>query len=534
MGIVGRALDGVLRLGAARAAGRAAWRAHLVVPTRADVLVDSSRQVAKMYADRGHHADAAAVLRSAEVKAGSPEVRIELAAARALAELDAGAPPKDLLAVVDAALGEADRHLDAGDVGQSAARLADALGLAYHPARHFGADPSPLLADHRAFAEPFERSSALKALLDDPRPRRRPERRGRAERMLVLGYDNRTFIDPIVAEYRASGVEVRALDLATDLGLRQGLSLRGLVEARLRYGLDGTRPPLPEHLADDLAWADVVFVEWGHRALVWASLVRGVECPVVARVHRYEALTPMPLLTVWSSVERAVFVAEPIRAVVEATAPGLARSGTEVSVIPNRLELARCVAEKLPEADRTLALVGWNKVVKDPAWALDVLAALRVTDERWRLLLVGEQKPADSLEASFDYHEELTRRIVKLRDAVEVTGFADDIPTVLRRAGVILSTSRMEGTHEGLLVGVASGALPVVRSWPELRGWGGAAAVFPQDWVVESPQEAAARILAATPSPPRSEAAREAQRWALSEMDWGVVRPRFDAVLLDP
>ena len=534
MGILRSALDGVMRLRAARAVGRVAWRAHLLVPTRADVLVDTSRQVAKAYADRGHLEDAAAVLRSAEAQAGGPGARIELAAARAMAELEAGLVPEDLDAVVEDALTEADRHLDGGEITLCAARLADALALAYHPARHFGETPSPLLVDHRRFALPLDRSSAMQALLEDPRPRRRPTRGQRTERLLVLAYDNRDFIDPIAAEYRAAGVEVRVLDLATDVGMRGRLSLRGLVEARLRYGLDGTRPGLPEHLSDDVAWAETIFVEWGHRALVWASLVRGIEAPLVTRVHRYEAMTPMPLLTVWSSVERAVFLTTPIRAVVEATAPALLRSPAQVSVVPNRLELARFRGEKLPEADRTLALIGWNKVVKDPAWALDVLAALRVTDDRWRLLLVGEQRPADSLEASFDYHEELTRRVVKLRDAVEVTGFTRDVPGVLRRVGVILSTSRFEGTHEALLQGAASGSLPVVRNWPELRAWGGPASIYPPEWVVDSPQAAAARILAATPTPPASEDAHEAQRWALETMDWDVVRPAFDAVVLEP
>lgn len=507
---------------------------HLLVPTRADVLVDSSRQVAQLYADRGHHEDAAAVLRSAEAQAKGAEARIELATARALAELEAGVVPEDLDRVVEDALTEADRYLDGGEVGPSAARLAGALAVCYHPARHFGTAPSPLLSDHRTFFEPFERSSAFQALLEDPRPRPRPHREARTERLLVLGYDNRHFIEPLAAELRAAGVEVRVLDLAADAGVRSLLSLRALVEARLRYGLDGTRPPLPEHLAEDVAWAEVIFVEWGHRAQVWASLVRGIEAPMVTRLHRYEVATPMPLLTVWSSVERAVFVAPTIRAVVEATAPAITRAGTEVHVVPNRLELARCEREKLPGAEYTLALVGWNKAVKDPAWALDVLAALRVTDDRWRLLLVGEQKPADSLEESFEYHEDLTRRIVKLRDAVEVTGFTDDVPALLQQVGVILSTSRFEGTHEALLEGVASGALPVVRNWPALRPWGGPASFYPPEWVVDSPQAAAARILAAKPSPPTSSAARSAQRWVLETMDWDVVRPTFDAVLLDP
>lgn len=105
---------------------------------------------------------------------------------------------------------------------------------------------------------------------------------------------------------------------------------------------------------------------------------------------------------------------------------------------------------------------------------------------------------------------------------------------MLRRVGVILSTSRFEGTHEALLQGAASGALPVVRNWPELRAWGGPASIYPPEWVVDSPQAAAARILAATPTPPASEDAHEAQRWALETMDWDVVRPAFDAVVLEP
>ncbi|MFV0426001.1 MAG: glycosyltransferase [Beutenbergiaceae bacterium] len=533
MGIVGRALDGALKLRAARHAGRAAWRAHLWVPSRPDVLVDSGRQLAKLYADRGHHRDAAAVLRSAQDKARTPQARNELAAARALAQLDAGDVPEDFDDVVEATLTEADRHLDAGDVRPAAARLTDALALCYHPARHFGATPSPLLANHQGFAAPFQRSSAMRILLEDPRPQRRLPRKGRTERLLVLAYDNVSFINPIVAEYRAAGVEVRVLDLA-DEGPASSLTLRALVTARLRYGLDGTRTPLPEHLCDDFAWADTIFVEWGHRALVWVSLLRGIEAPVLTRVHRYEALTPMPLLTVWSSVERAVFIAPAIASVVHATAPAITTSGTESLVVPNRLELARLPQDKLPEADHTLALIGWNKMVKDPAWALDVLAALRATDDRWRLLLVGEQRSPDSLDASFDYHEELTRRIVKLKDAVEVTGFTEDVAGTLRRVGVILSTSRFEATHESLLQGAASGALPVVRNWPELRTWGGPGAIFPADWIVDSPQAAAARILAASPHPPASQAANSAREWARGHMDWTVVRPVFEAALLEP
>lgn len=534
MGVVGRALDGVLRLRAARAAGRLAWRAHLLVPSAADAMVLSSREVARVYSGRGHHADAAAVLGVAERAAATPEARAQLAAARALAQLDDGTVPDDLEVVLEATLAEADRHLDAGEVRACGARLTDALALAFHPCRHFGDGPSPLLVDHRAFLAPFDRSSAMTALTEDPRPPRHRPRDARTRRLLVLAYDNTTFVNPLVEEYRANGVDVRVVDLAAEPGLPEQMTLRGLVDARLRYGLDGSRLPLPEQLADDVAWADTVFVEWGHRALVWCSLVRGIEAPVVARVQRYEPMTAMPTLTAWSGIERVVFVAPTIRDVVCETVPGLRAAGTRVHVVPYRTELAPYRRPKLPEADRTMALVGWNKMVKDPAWALDVLAALREAEPGWRLLLVGETTPSDSLEVSHEYHEALARRVVKLKDAVEVTGFRADVPDVLRRVGVILSASRMEASHEALLEGVASGALPVVRNWPGMRGWGGPAALYPDSWVVDSPEQAAARILAASPHVVGSDAALQAQEWVMGQLDWEVVRPALDAVMLDP
>src|SRR5690625_5957478 len=79
------------------------------------------------------------------------------------------------------------------------------------------------------------------------------------------------------------------------------------------------RIPLPPALAADFEWAEAIFVEWGHRALVWASLL-DTDVPIIGRVRKYEAMTPMPLLTAWEEVGRTIFVAETIRDVVAATA----------------------------------------------------------------------------------------------------------------------------------------------------------------------------------------------------------------------
>lgn len=52
-------------------------------------------------------------------------------------------------------------------------------------------------------------------------------------------------------------------------------------------------------------------------------------------------------------------------------------------------------------------------------------------------------------------------------------GYRSDMPEVLRKASVILSSSMVEGVHISVQQGAASGCLPVVRNWPGLAAWVG-------------------------------------------------------------
>jgi hypothetical protein len=79
-------------------------------------------------------------------------------------------------------------------------------------------------------------------------------------------------------------------------------------------------------------------------------------------------------------------------------------------------------------------------------------------------------------------------------DAITLVGQTDDVPGALADVGVIVSSSTRESFHLGLAEGVASGALPVVRNWPMLAPYGGAHGLWPDEWVVESIDEAVARI----------------------------------------
>lgn len=518
-----------MRLRAVRAAGRIAWTGHSLLPASDSVRVASARQVAGLYSDAGHHNDAAEVLRTAAERA-SGRAKRELDVARVRAELDAGDTPGDLEEVLTATLGDADTAFARSIMPVAVDRLTEALSIAFHPTRHLLVDPSPLLTSPESFLAPLHRSSALKALIQPRRDIPARPRKEEASRVLVLTLDSSEIVQPLLAHYRTeseeSGKQVRYRELADIPEVVEKMDLRSLIAARLRYSTSGIRIPVPAQLKADLDWAEAIFVDWGHRALVWASLL-DTDVPIVGRVRKYEVMTPMPLLTAWEEVGRTVFVADTIREVVRATAPAV--RATHSIVIPERVDLPTLERKKRPEAARTVALVGWNKVSKDPQWAFDVVEKLRETDPTWRLLLVGESAPADT--GADGYYEDLTRRILKLKDAVEVTGFTEDLSETLTRAGVILSSSRLEGQHDSLVQGVGSGALPVVRDWPDLVRWGGAGAVYPQEWVVSSVEEAAERILSATPTPSRSDAAKEARSWVRKHYNPEKLQATFDAVV---
>jgi glycosyltransferase involved in cell wall biosynthesis len=169
-------------------------------------------------------------------------------------------------------------------------------------------------------------------------------------------------------------------------------------------------------------------------------------------------------------------------------------------VVANPVDVDRYVLPKHPSARKRLGMVGWAQQVKDPLWTLDVLAELRRHDPEWRLALIGAD---DDLRGSNPVERELARAFharlaadPDLHEAIDYVGFTSRLPERLRDVGWAVSSSRREGFHVGLVEMAASGAVPVVRDWPVYAREGGASLLYPREWVVTTPAEAAERILA--------------------------------------
>ncbi|HWU07072.1 MAG TPA: hypothetical protein VN520_11925 [Streptomyces sp.] len=471
-----------------------------------------------------------------------PRARADALTEAAETRLRLGHLPRHLTQAYAAELECADEHHRAGRRKAAAASAAKALILAFHRVAHLDGLTSPLVTEPVRFTAPLRRSRVLRALRA-PRGRSAPAAAPPADRpmrLLVVHSANDNFLPVILAHYREHpGVDVRVLNTAADpvtapLAKGLGRMIACGIGIRSTYA-EQTEEALRPHLD----WADVVFVDWCTAAAAFLTLVDPGTARVVVRLHSYETFSYWPHLVDFSRVDDLVFVSEHLRDLAVATLPRLQEPGAPAAhVIDNAVDLTRFSLPKEPGARFTLGLIGVGQVAKDPRWALEVLRLLRRQDGRYRLRLVGEPMDPAVGPALGRYHTAFAAELAPLvaAGAVHLSGHTDDVSAELTEIGLVLSTSVRESWHLGLVEGAASGAVPVVRDWPFFAGRPhGARSLFPDAWVVSTPAEAAARILAVNASEDSwLKAGHEVSEQAVSTWDWSMVGPRFDALLCVP
>lgn len=424
----------------------------------------------------------------------------------------AGEEDPDLRASAAGLLQEADAALARDDLDRVADVTNLALELLFHRELHADGLSSPLVEDPDGFLAGW-RASRVGQLLGSATPQEPAVRdtrpAGGPPRVVVSPGTFPKFVAPVV-EALAQAAEVEELDLSARVDLRWLGVSRDLVERRLLHAL-GRPAGLDLELVEELERADVLFADWGDRAAVELVMSLPADRSATVRIHSMDALSAWVHLVDWSRVGDLVLVSEHLREVVRRVLGDRLRH-TRLHVVPNVVDLSRFGTEKTEGHRRRLLMTGWAQRVKDPLWALEILAALRADDPGWRLTLLGADFLLNPVVSTQDYAREFWARMVQddVREAVDVVGFTDDIGAVLADAGFILSTSRRESFGLGLVEGALSGCVPVVRDWPVFAAVGGARGLFPQDWVVASVEEAVERIRATCDEPAWTQASRSA------------------------
>ncbi|WP_370288551.1 glycosyltransferase [Nocardioides sp.] len=482
--------------------------------------------------------EAEAVVAAGVATLPDPRRRADLAGSLAFAELASGHVPGRLLEAVALELAHADDLLARGEPRAAIASFLTAMRLMFAPGVHFDSGRSPLAADPASFAEVLARSE-VRRRITAPRGRRTPAApvppaSERPPRVGVISSGNVNFLGAIRTRLEGAGAEVRTMT-RTDLLLARGFP--AVLLAKLTddpWVVDA----LEEKLRDLLDWADVVLVEWCTETAVLLSTIDPGTTRIVVRLHSYEAWTVNPQLVDFSRVDEVVFVSEHLRELAVGVLPALAVGGSatpRVSVVPNVVDLAPMRRPKLPEARFTLALVGISSIAKDVRWALELVRRLHAHDERYRLLLVGADLEPGTSSLGRAYVADYHREVAQLREqgVVEVLGQRRDVGEVLRRVGVIVSSSTRESQHLAVVEGAASGAVPVVRDWPYFAGGAhGARTFYPEEWVAAEVEAALERVLAVTADEATWLAASRAAAEAASAWDAATVGPVFESALL--
>ncbi len=532
--LVGRS---VMRTGV----GAVAWRHAVTAPGLPDrVRSGLTVRVYRSMVEANRLDDARRTAVAVSSRFAGVRARAESAMRQAEGDLARGRVPLDLGGALRAQLALADSVAAAGDAAGASSALLRAFRLASHRVLHFDRLASPLAADPESFMAPFRDSSAV-AALSRPRGRSTPAASrptGRPSRLLFVTLANDNFLREIRARYEGlPDVEVRYLDLNDDSWRRP---LAGDALAYIEDVLAGGgsyRDAITDWLRPHLDWADTVFVDWCLAPAALFTLVDPGSTRIIVRLHSFELFSVWPHLIDFSRVDDMIFVGAHIRDLMAAAYPQLTGgSAPRLQVLENALDLPRFAAPKAPEARFTLGLVGFSVVAKDPRWAVRVLRLLRAHDPRYRLLLIGDDLDGTTTAAAGRYHTQWASELAELETtgAIRRVGHTSDVPKALTEVGVILSTSVRESFHCAVIEGAASGAVPVVRDWPFFAGKpNGARTIFPPEWVVASPEEAAKRILAATATEQAwADEGRAAADFAINRWDWGVVARRFDDLLL--
>jgi len=499
------------------------WREELANPSTMLVAARGSAALARQLRRRGRADDAIAVCEGALAldQVRGADVILDLRHQRSMARLDQGVEPDDLGDVVASLLGRSDAlWADALTDGSeprarsAARRLYEALTLLTHRGLNTTTRTSPLAQDPDSSLASLRASELYRRLAEaaqvrTPRGRRRV---GGPCHVVLLTHQRSFFSGPLAraSEPVAGGVRPVLLSEVADPAPQGHLAERAV---RLLRGERGaTQMPAGFERATHCAYV----VDWADEAAVWASVRLPPGPRLVVRLHSVEALSLWVHVIDWARVDHLVFVSDTLRRLTHAVVP--AAASVPWSVI--RHGVAAVPHGPKPEAARTtLGMVGWGQVVKDPLFALLTLREIRAAapGKNWTLRLIGAPLEEGARPWEDQYHREVLALMEspELRGAVELVGHTDDVAAALEPVGFILSTSLRESDPHGLVEGVLSGAVPVVRDWPAVAPWGGARTLFPEEWVVTTPAEAAARVLAV--GDPAAQAAR-AERWVLEEM----------------
>ncbi len=234
--------------------------------------------------------------------------------------------------------------------------------------------------------------------------------------------------------------------------------------------------PAPDRVREMMDWADLAWFEWCDDLLVQATRLPKT-CPIVCRLHSYEAFTDLPSQVDWSKVDRLIFVNDSVRELFERQVT----CRTPKTIIPNGVDLHKFSIPPKKKAGKKIASVGYINYKKNPALLLYCFKKIHEYDPEYSLHIAGQFQ-----DSRFELYFEHFLKNNPL--PVTFDGWIDDMPAWYADKDFVISTSLFESFHYSIAEGMASGLLPLVHNWF------GASNVYPHDFLFDDPDRCLALL----------------------------------------
>lgn len=229
---------------------------------------------------------------------------------------------------------------------------------------------------------------------------------------------------------------------------------------------------------DLLEWAEYIWCEWLLKNAEWYAARKRPNQRLVVRMHRMELGRSHGERLNMNNVDAVIAVSALFMERLLERYPNIPRH--KARMIPNYVRVDDYCTDWHPDRLHTLGIIGILPSRKGYRRALEVLLALRKTDQRFRLEVFGHRPESlawvarDPNEMAYFKDCENFIRQNHLQDAVNFTGHVDIKKALAeRRVGYVLSVSDSEfdfpgpeSFHLAIADSFAAHGLSFVRNWP--------------------------------------------------------------------
>jgi len=209
---------------------------------------------------------------------------------------------------------------------------------------------------------------------------------------------------------------------------------------------------------------DIIFCEWALHNAVWYSKKKLPHQKLYIRCHRFEIDRGFMWRIKWQNVNGLIFIA-----------PSVRHRGIELFnhmrrralLIYNYVDTQKFFLKKKADAKFHIGMCGWHRRLKRMDIAIKIIQNLMRHDKRYKLYFKGISPM--KIKWLWDNKEEnhyFTKIFKLLEDDKELServifeDEGDDVHLWFQNIGYILSCSDIEASHQAVVEGISSGAIP--------------------------------------------------------------------------